>query len=346
MPFPHLFDPDDPNYMDPFAPFMQQEETPEMPPPVDIPDENEETPTAAVQPTSLPRNILPFNNLPSPSLQDYEAHISAMPQREDYRASVGRRILASLAGAATGFRNPGEGINVAERITQQPYEQAVSDWSTKGKSLEAAAAQEGKTLGESVDYNLGLIKDETQRGNLKARVDQIQKNYEIGMKNAKTAQERAAILQKAQSDMAQYHRDIIGVRKTEAGASVTQAEAAKTRAGASVTSAEASKARAEKAAQPKTLSSIDQLRVMRTAQDAVRSEMPEAAAKYIETDDNGKVIGWKSPSHWYGGARGWTPEEQMERNKLIKRYNEIRAEALKELNTRSITEEPPPYIPD
>ena len=78
--------------------------------------------------------------------------------------------------------------------------------------------------------------------------------------------------------------------------------------------------------------------------------MPEAT-EFIEKDENGRIIGWKEApgDPWgpdLGRSAGWSPEQQIRRNKVIKRFNEIRQEELDVLNSRHITEEPGLVIPE
>lgn len=108
----------------------------------------------------------PSNN-PLPSMSDLykpsnvangalTSHLNAMPNRDDFHASIGRKVLAGIAGLGAGvgpagisggspigFRGNSEAaFKTANGIVNQPYNQAVDDWDNKLKPLEVNAKLE------------------------------------------------------------------------------------------------------------------------------------------------------------------------------------------------------------
>ena len=338
---------------DPLSPFIREEAAPQMPPPdVEIPDPYAQD--APQAPPVYPNNILPFQNLPSPAADALSQHAQDMPDVADkqYDPKLWETIAGGLATGAMAFGGNQSGANamIAHMGSRPRFREAQASWEDKGKALNAAATVEGKTLGESVDYHLGQIKDATAREGLTTRLKQIENNYKIGMKNAVSAEQRAAVLKAAQAETAAYHKELVGLGKGRVAAETEQAHAATTRAGASVTAANASADRAKKGTAVRPLSSVDSLRTKNAAWNVVESEMPEAT-EFIEKDENGRIIGWKEApgDPWgpdLGRSAGWSPEQQIRRNKVIKRFNEIRQEELDVLNSRHITEEPGLVIPE
>lgn len=86
------------------------------------------------------------------------SHLDSMPNRDDFHPSMGRKILATMAGigagagpagisggSPVGFRgNSGEAYKTANGIVNAPYNQSLSDWGTKLKPLEVNAQLEDK----------------------------------------------------------------------------------------------------------------------------------------------------------------------------------------------------------
>src|SRR3990170_3775806 len=66
------------------------------------------------------------------------------PEYEDYKPSWGRALLGGLAGGIAGMKNPMQGIDVAQTITEQPYMRALNQYMMKRQGLgEASKAEMG-----------------------------------------------------------------------------------------------------------------------------------------------------------------------------------------------------------
>jgi hypothetical protein len=73
----------------------------------------------------------------TPASKRYQEHISNLPNRADYSPSKWRRLGAILAGI--GSKN---GYETASSIVNEPYRNALEDWSLRGKGLQESASIE------------------------------------------------------------------------------------------------------------------------------------------------------------------------------------------------------------
>jgi hypothetical protein len=95
------------------------------------------------------------------SLDRYADHSRRMPQREDYKPSLGRKILGTAIGALAGYGRPEVAAGMTDRIVNAKYRNATSDWEREGEELKDVAplyaAEEQRRLSERGQ-------DVTQRG--------------------------------------------------------------------------------------------------------------------------------------------------------------------------------------
>ena len=81
---------------------------------------------------------------PTPGLDRYRALVSNVPKMEDYQPSKWRRAGAMIAGGLAGFGpgNAERGYNIGQKIVNQPYENALSQFSLEEQGLRQAATRE------------------------------------------------------------------------------------------------------------------------------------------------------------------------------------------------------------
>jgi len=175
------------------------------------------------------------------------------PNREDYKPSKWATALATLAGGATGYRNPAAGIKTAMDIRSHGYDTAASDYQDKLKAMHDAASIESQNenyAALSGYRNFGaetgaLRQGETARSNQVkegqsgawnlARIDQFGKT---------NAQKTAELSEKQRefgitsTERERNNRATNKIGETNAGANVTRAGAAVTGAAAAATNAD------------------------------------------------------------------------------------------------------------
>jgi hypothetical protein len=109
-----------------------------------------------------------------------------------YRPSVGRRVLAGLAGfaAGAGSRNANEGLNVAKQITGRPLDQAKEQWAAQEAPLQQRLVAD-KAADQAVDRT---NQQETNRYNADER--NMTNQARVQSWNALTEQRKALAQQK------------------------------------------------------------------------------------------------------------------------------------------------------
>ena len=160
-----------------------------------------------------------------PAFDTYMEHVKSMPSRGDYKPSVGRRILGGLAGFLTGLKDPAMGARVGASIVQAPYEQALEEWKTKGGALQHLAGVEQDIGADELKAGGEYGRLSARMEELNAKKDQINKNYDVALRNAKNRAEYNGILRARNADLAKLGAEANRVRAIEAGASVTRANA-------------------------------------------------------------------------------------------------------------------------
>lgn len=89
-------------------------------------DPNSVAPSAppSANPPDISQILLNRLNQPDPSIDRLNSIFSSMPQRGDYKPSLGRKIAAGLMAVIGG-------PDAYEATKNEPYEQALGDWATK-----------------------------------------------------------------------------------------------------------------------------------------------------------------------------------------------------------------------
>jgi hypothetical protein len=83
---------------------------------------------------------------PTPNLDRFQEHLGSFPERQP--TGFLQKLLYSAVGA--GQTDPAKGIALAEGLRDRPYKQALEDWVSRGKGLEAGADVE-----ERINRNRG-----------------------------------------------------------------------------------------------------------------------------------------------------------------------------------------------
>lgn len=117
-----------------------------------------------------------------PAQDKYKSYLDKVPNPQDYAPTKWRRLGAILSGtsAALGGKN---GYEVARNIVRDPYETAYEDWGRGGQGLKEAATMEEASAAKKATLYQKILSDymDAQRW---------ERDYEIKMKNATTAEER------------------------------------------------------------------------------------------------------------------------------------------------------------
>lgn len=223
----------------------------------------------------------------TPVFDKYLEEIQNAPRREDYQLSTGKKILAGIAGAATGFTSgAGAGAKTIQDITEGPYRNAQRDFKERIEPLE-------KGVGFERHFSETVRKQQNDQRNYGAKIADIQRKWEqtkgqlqIGLQKAETAEERA------------YYQNLL----TQAQTAYTEekAEIDKTNAGARKVAADASMIRAQKPhgtgspAKPRFIDPRKQMEakafVAEDAFNATMDEMPSLKQAGTITFNKGKVI--------------------------------------------------------
>ncbi len=194
---------------------------------VQLPEEPQDP--LAPPPTMTPRMVPP--NFPRPGMEAYREHIRNAPVN---KPSVLETIMAGIGGFATawGQRDPGAGLTTTQQLLNTPYERALQEWKAKGTELEKVAQEEGDYLGNAMDYSTEGGKLDARYAELDARKDQINKNYEIAMKNATTAEAKVQAQKDRDASMNKILEERNNIDRMEAGTNKFEAETGRRRADA------------------------------------------------------------------------------------------------------------------
>lgn len=128
----------------------------------------------------------------SPALEAYKKFLNTMPTRNNYEYGTKGKILAGIAGAATGMAG-GDGIGTTRGLLDDPYNTAMADYSNKGKGMSELADIEYKGQQNNNDLlktQLNYMKDTRAQDSLdtyrSAQITQIQNN----IANSETPEEK------------------------------------------------------------------------------------------------------------------------------------------------------------
>lgn len=111
-----------------------------------------------------PDEQMGFRNqmMSTPALDEYSSHMGAMPQRQNYKPSIWRKLAAAIAGTTSGFGNAERGFNVSSGIVNAPYDTAMTDWSNRGAGLKDLAGVETKNFAQENNQLRNLFNYSTQ----------------------------------------------------------------------------------------------------------------------------------------------------------------------------------------
>lgn len=79
-------------------------------------------------------------------------HLNGAPKREDYSLSKMGKFAAALSGAAAGFKNPAQGVQIAMQMNESPFRRAREEYDAKMPALELAANMENAAYGRDLSY--------------------------------------------------------------------------------------------------------------------------------------------------------------------------------------------------
>lgn len=148
-----------------------------------------------------------IQNTVGPGIQRYREALNQVPNRADYKPGVFTRIAAALSGFGAGVRDPGAGIAVARSINEQPFHNAMTDYSDRLDTLKAGADIEQEETNSKLKYlqqarALGLKYDEYELKRLETEARM--RNESV---NAGSNRMRAEAYAKAQGRPRHQYRD-------------------------------------------------------------------------------------------------------------------------------------------
>lgn len=167
----------------------------------------------------------------TPVFDRYLEEIQNAPRREDYQLSTGKKILAGLAGAATGFTSGASaGSRAIQDITEGPYRNAQRDFKERIEPLE-------KGIGYEKSFAETLRKKQNDQNKFGSNLATIEANRDKALAQIKIMKQRANTDEARQeadeahkSVMAEYYRakadndrGSVRARQTSADASMIRA---------------------------------------------------------------------------------------------------------------------------
>ena len=180
-----------------------------------------------------------FAQPPGPAQTAYQNYIQSAPQIE--QPSWGRRILAGIAGAATGLNQGATaGARAAEQTMMQPYMTAMQNWQVREPGMRFAAVEEERRADNERQALVAYQNYLHQKALEKNAADTVAaRNRGIDVtvaRDEQEAREAQARLEHDERDLAEtgaYHRSQIDIdrdraatARIQAGASVLSAQAA------------------------------------------------------------------------------------------------------------------------
>ena len=180
-----------------------------------------------------------FAQPPGPAQTAYQQYIQNAPQIE--QPSWGRRILAGIAGAATGLNQGATaGARAAEQTMMQPYMTAMQNWQVREPGMRFAAVEEERRADNERQALVAYQNYLHQKALEKNAADTVAvRNRGIDVtvaRDEQEAREAQARLEHDERDLKEtgaYHRSQIDIdrdraatARIQAGASVLSAQAA------------------------------------------------------------------------------------------------------------------------
>lgn len=234
------------------------------------------------------------DEMQTPVFDQYLETLQNAPRREDFQPSTGRKILAGLAGAATGFTSgAAAGSKAVQDITEAPFRNARRDFENELEPLEKGVGFE-KAFGET------LRKRTADRQGFGAKLARIESDYtkakgqlEVAKQRAATAQDLARIKEAENNLDAEYQRQKIEIDRMNAGSNRMRAGAAQTSANARARNADIYAKQG--GARPRHVSVTEQLTAEaaggKEALDEILEQMPDLASTgVIKLSEDGKLV--------------------------------------------------------
>lgn len=135
----------------------------------DIPGSNPNFGSSQI-PNQIPNQGPSPDSTPS-AMDEFRQHIEDMPTRGDYKPGLWRTLGGMGLAAGTAYsQGPAAGYKVGRSFLDEPYNNAVQDWSSKGKALEKLSDDERMNM-----YQTGQIKLRGQSNAMRADMNQARK---------------------------------------------------------------------------------------------------------------------------------------------------------------------------
>lgn len=203
----------------------------------DVPDmfsQEEEAPEVVQAPT--------FRGTESPETADiyqqYRDWMSRRPTREQTDPSTGRQLLASFIGLLGGLSNPEAGGQITAGILEGPRRRAMEDWEGEGKAIgevgkfgQDIAETRRKREGDVLGYEGVQARVEAQRSAIGQRREAENLRHADRMAGLTEDSEKRKEVGRHNKELERIAGDANAIRRIEAGARVTSANAYASRVG-------------------------------------------------------------------------------------------------------------------
>ena len=222
------------------------QELPQIPEPttMDLPDKLPSRDLTGTIELSNKSDMLPDRQQSGPqsAFDRYMDLVSNMPARDDYRPSIGRKIIAGLVGAATGFGSGGaRGYQIAQDIVGDPYNQAVGKWGTQLEELKPLMVAENQREMNQTRVSeqarktdlinqTKIVENDIKRlaaeGKIKNDADRIRVQQAIAEARQYLMNGQLELGKEKLDEVREFHQGLLGVAKSNAASNVTRAAAA------------------------------------------------------------------------------------------------------------------------
>lgn len=173
----------------------------------------------------------PNAEVSTPVFEKYLEEIQNAPRREDYEVGTGRKILAGIAGAATGFTSGASaGAKTIQDITESPYRNAQRDFKERIEPLEKGVGFEKhfaetarKATNDHRNYGFKVA-------DIQAKKNKAMGDLQVAFERAENEDDKNAINAARVSIEAEFKRQMADINRGNMGANQTRANAAMIRA--------------------------------------------------------------------------------------------------------------------
>lgn len=126
------------------------------------------TPPQEEDPLSRLREMMFDIQAEGPASKAYGEYLSSAPDYEKYKPGKLRSIGAAIAGFGAGMQHPAMGVQVAQGIMDEPFNQAMRQWQTKEPGMRYRATTE-------------QTRNESFRRAMSDYYDQLEKRQRLGL---------------------------------------------------------------------------------------------------------------------------------------------------------------------